>query len=410
MVALKLRRSPSRPRLLELAWDRSLEEWPDDDFVRLPAGTHRHVVRFLNHEGVYYALKELPTRLAEREFENLDRLREESLPAVTLVGIATDRTDANGEPLESVLITRHLRYSLAYRTVFTDLSDKAQRGQMIDALAVLLVRLHLGGFFWGDCSLNNALFRRDAGAIRAYVVDTETSEFHDELSKGQRQHDLDIAVENVAGGLYDLQAEGRLSTAVDPADVVEALTERYEVLLADLTEAEEVPVSELGRIQARLERLNKLGFDTEEYELREENGLVRFRPTVVEEGYHKRSLLRLTGIVAHENQARRLLNAIRGYGAWLAQTEGEPLPEAVMGYRWMTERWRPALDAIPSDLRGRLEDAEIYHELLEHNWYLSEQAGEEVELSEAVDSYVTNVLTGRPDERHALPRSEGSAG
>lgn len=403
MVALTLRRSPGRPRLLELPWDLPLEEWPDDDFVRLPAGTHRHVVRFLDHDGEYYALKEMSTRLVQRELQNLDQLREEDLPAVTLVGIATDRFDKNGEPLDSVLITSHLTYSLAYRIVFTDLSSDVQRRQLIDALAVLLVRLHLGGFFWGDCSLNNVLFRRDAGALRAYVVDTETSEFHDELSEGQRRHDLDIAIQNVAGGLYELQAEERLSETIDPVDVIDALIDRYDTLWADLTHAEDVALSELGRIQARVERLNELGFDTEEYELRQESGFAHFRPTVVEEGHHKRVLERLTGIVAHENQARRLLNAMRSFGAWLAQTDGERLPEAVMAYRWMNERWKPALDSIPSELRGRLEDAEIYHELLEHNWYLSEQAGVEVSLFEAVPSYIKNVLEGHDDERHVLP-------
>jgi len=403
MVALTLRRSPGRPRLLELPWDLPLEEWPDDDFVRLPAGTHRHVVRFLDHDGEYYALKEMSTRLVQRELENLDRLREEDLPAVTLVGIATDRFDKNGEPLDSVLITSHLSYSLAYRIVFTDLSSDVQRRQLIDALAVLLVRLHLGGFFWGDCSLNNVLFRRDAGALRAYVVDTETSEFHDELTEGQRRHDLDIAIQNVAGGLYELQAEERLSETIDPVDVIDALIDRYDTLWADLTDAEDVALSELGRIQARVERLNELGFDTEEYEIRQESGFAHFRPTVVEEGHHKRVLERLTGIVAHENQARRLLNAMRSFGAWLAQTDGERLPEAVMAYRWMNERWKPALDSIPPDLRSRLEDAEIYHELLEHNWYLSEQAGVEVSLFEAVESYTSNVLEGHDDERHVLP-------
>ena len=322
---------------------------------------------------------------------------------MSLIGIATDRTAADGEPLEAVLITRHLSYSLPYRVVFTDLSNERQRRQMIDALAVLLVRLHIGGFFWGDCSLNNVLFRRDAGSLRAYVVDTETSEFHAELSDGQRAHDLSIAMENIAGGLYDLQAERRLSTATDPVEVVDALASRYQVLYADLTEAEELPVSELGRIQARLERLNSLGFDTEEYELREDSQIARFRPTVVEEGYHKRRLERLTGIVAHENQARRLLNAIRSYGAWIAQTEGEVLSEAVMGYRWLTERWHAALAHIPPELRNKLEDAELYHELLEHNWYLSEQAGHEVSLFEAVDHYCVDVLARRPDESHVLP-------
>ena len=57
---------------------------------------------------------------------------------------------------------------------------------MLDAVTQLLVRLHLAGFFWGDCSLSNTLFRRDAGALTAYVVDVETGELHPELSNGQR--------------------------------------------------------------------------------------------------------------------------------------------------------------------------------------------------------------------------------
>ena len=403
MVALTLRDASKHSRFLGLAWDQPLESWPDQDFVRLPAGTHRHVVRFLRHDDEYYALKELPTRLAKREYVNLDRLRSLGLPAVTLVGIATDRHTTSGDPLGAVLITRHLQYSLAYRTVFTDLSNANQRSQMIDALAVLLVRLHIGGFFWGDCSLNNVLFRRDAGAVRAYVVDTETSEFHDELSEGQRLHDLDIGVENILGGLYDLQAAARLSPDHDPLDIVEDLERRYQALYDDLTGAEELPVSELGRIQERLERLNQLGFDTEEYELREKSGIVRFRPTVVEDGHHKRSLQRLTGITAHENQARRLLNAIRSYGAWLAQTEGHKLAEAVMAYRWLTERWHPTFAKIPAQLRGKIEDAEVYHEILEHNWFLSEQQGAEVPLHIATQSYIDLVLDRKDDERHVLP-------
>ena len=403
MVALTLRGSASDPELLDLPWDRPLDAWPDRDFVRLPVGRHRHIVRFLNHDNQYFALKELPPRLAHREFRNLERLEEAGLPAVNLIGIATDRVDAEGEPLEAILVTRHLQYSLPYQHVFSDRSEDQIRDQLMDALALLLVRLHTAGFFWGDCSLSNVLFRRDAGALEAYVVDTETSEFHEELSDGQRRHDLALAEENIVGGIFDLQAQSRLSEDIDPADIVAMLVERYDRLFADLTEAEEVPTTELGRIQARLTRLNELGFDAEQYELRREDGVVRFRPTVVEEGHSRRRLERLTGIDAHENQARRLLNALTGYGAWLAQTEGENLPEAIMGFRWLTERWHPALERIPTDLRDKREDAELYHEILEHNWYLSERQGDEVSLFDAVDDYVETVLRPLPDEQHVLP-------
>lgn len=403
MVDLKLKTDGHEAELLTLPWHRPLVTWPDDDFVRIPAGDHRHVVRFLDLGGRYVALKELPERLARREYDILEQLREEGLPAVTLIGIATGRVDDHGVELESVLVTRHLSYSLPYRNLFSGPSQEDLRQRLVDALAVLLVRLHIAGFYWGDCSLNNALFRRDAGALRAYVVDTETAERHDELSDGQRRWELEIAAENVAGGLLDLEAAGRLEGSVDPHEVANQLLARYDALWDELTLVDELPSSELGQIHVRLRRLNDLGFDTEEYELHSEDGMVRFRPTVVEEGHHKRVLQRLTGIVAHENQARRLLTAMRGYGAWLSQTEGEPLPEAVMAFRWLTDRWQPTLDLIPSELRTRLEDAELYSEILEHNWDLSEQAGRDVPLEKATFDYVDRVLQHRTDERQVLP-------
>lgn len=403
MVALKLKTGGDEAELLALPWNRPLTDWPDDDFVRIPAGNHRHVVRFLDLRGTFVALKELPERLALREYDILEQLREEGLPAVTLIGIATDRVDERGVALESALITRHLSYSLPYRNLFSGPSQEDLRLRLVDALAVLLVRLHMAGFYWGDCSLNNALFRRDAGALRAYVVDTETAERHEQLSDGQRRSELDIAAENVAGGLLDLEAAGQLEGSVDPADVANQLVDRYEALWNELTVIDELPSSELGRIHIRLRRLNDLGFDTDEYELHAEDGMVRFRPTVVEEGHHKRVLQRLTGIVAHENQARRLLTAMRGYGAWLSQTEGEPLPEAITAFRWLTERWQPTLELVPSDLRSRLEDAELYNEILEHNWDLSERVGRDVPIEEATFDYIDHILRHRTDERQVLP-------
>lgn len=403
MVTFRFRTGADELSLVGLPWHLPLEEWPVDRSVVLPAGVHRHVVRFMEIDGNTVALKELPDRLAEREYHMLEGLREEKLPGVTLIGIATERFGPGGEPLEGVLLTRHLRYSLPYRMLFSDQQFEAMQERIVDALAVLLARLHLEGFFWGDCSLNNALFRRDAGALRAYVVDTETAEWHPTLTDGQRSYDLSIAVENVLGGLYDLQASELLNPDVEPEDVALRLEERYRSLWAELNDEEEIPTTELGRIHARLSRLNELGFDTEEYELRASDGVARFRPTIVEEGHHLRTLQRLTGITAHENQARRLLSALRGFGAWLSQTEGEVLPDAVVAYRWLTERYRPTLELVPESLRGRLEEPELYHEILEHNWAMNDAAGADVAIEAAAHDYVDRVLAGLADERTILP-------
>lgn len=406
MASFRLRTSAEPLPLLHLPWNQPLESWPAKLSVTLPAGNHRHVVRFIELDGTTLALKELPDRLAAREYTMLERLREESLPGVTLMGIVTSRRSDDGDELDAVLITRHLRYSLPYRMLFSEAGNTAVHDRMIDALVVLIVRLHTAGFYWGDCSLNNALFRRDAGALRAYVVDTETAEWHDTLSDGQRRHDLEIAIDNVIGGLLDLDAQGLLAGEIDPQVTADHLADRYDSLWSELNGAEDIPSTELGRINARLTRLNDLGFDTEEYELEASNGHASFRPTVVEEGHHRRTLERLTGITAHENQARHLLSALRAYGAWLSQIEGEVLPEGLVAFRWLNERYSTALELVPAELSGRLEDAEIYHEILEHNWYLNERSTDEVLLEDATRDYVEQILSTHADERTVLDARE----
>jgi hypothetical protein len=405
MVALRLKTSDEpQPDFLGLPWTTPLDRWPDDLAVRLPRGRHRHIVRFIEHEGRYFALKELPPHLANREFELLTFLKEEGLPVVDLVGVAHERIDPDGEQLESVLITRHLTYSLPYLHLFAGQGGEGLHYRLIDALTILLVRIHLAGLFWGDCSLGNALFLRDAGGLVAYIVDTETSERHEELSDGQRQHDLSIAKDNIAGGLFELEALGKLGDGVDPIAVTELLQIRYDELWAELTRTDVVGADEQWRIRERLRRMNELGFDTAELELVERDGarIVIFRPAIVEEGHHKRKLLSLTGINAEENQARRLLDAMRGFGAYLSEDAGRSLPEAVVAYRWLTERYEPTVRSIPDNLRGKLVDAEIYHQVLDHLWFLSERAGRDIGLAEATEDYVNNVLSSLPEERTVL--------
>src|SRR6187402_3269667 len=137
---LQLVARTGHPSFLDLPWDRPLEEWTTDRLVDVQRGISRHVVRFVEYDGALYALKELPA-------------------------------------------------PLACRTLFARGGVEDLRHRLLDAGAELLVRLHLAGFFWGDCSLSNTLFRRDAGLLQAYIIDVETSERYPQLSEGQRQMD-----------------------------------------------------------------------------------------------------------------------------------------------------------------------------------------------------------------------------
>src|SRR5690606_34242556 len=136
--------------------------------------------------------------------------------------------------------------------------------RLIDAAAVLLVRLHLLGFYWGDVSLSNTLFRRDAGEFAAYLVDAETGEFQPTLTVGQRGYDLDIARTNIIGELMDLQAGEILSEDLDTIEVGNRIAERYAALWQELTETTSFDTGERWRVAARINRPNELGHDVRE--------------------------------------------------------------------------------------------------------------------------------------------------
>jgi hypothetical protein len=384
-----------------MPWERPLAAWPAELLVDLDRGIGRHVVRFVARGGAYYALKELPPPLAEREYGILTELQRHGVPAVEAVGIVTERRSDAGDPLPDALITRYLEHALPYRLILGRPDLPAPESSIRAALAELLVRLHLAGLYWGDCSLSNALFRRDAGALSAYLVDAETSELHDRLSDGQRGYDLDIAEENLGGELQDLIAELGHDVVGEPWAFGPTVRSCYDELWSELTRDEVFPPAEGHRLEERLRRLNQLGFDVEELELVSSGGEVRLllQSKVVEPGHHRRRLARLTGLTAQENQARRLLNDLTRYRAWLERTGDSPVSEKAAAARWLGEIFEPTIAAVPAELRGRRAAAEIFHELLEHRWFLSERAGRDVGLAKTIPSYVETVLRPAADEQ-----------
>jgi hypothetical protein len=167
---------------------------------------------------------------------------------------------------------------------------------------------------------------------------------------------------------------------------------------------------ETYRVDQRLRRLHALGFEATELELFSSGGGDRLRlvPCVVEHGYHAQRLQSLTGLEAGENQARRLLNDMRRHGARMEKRAGRRLPDAVVAARWLSERFDAAIAAIPAELAGKLEPAELYHQMLEHRWYLSERAGHDVGFDEAVRRYVVEVLSTAPGEQIIRPGDSGT--
>jgi hypothetical protein len=399
LVSVRITSALVDPALLDLPWSTPLEEWPADHLVALPQGISRHVVRFVRLGGTVYAVKETGERVAEREYDLLRALERIDFPAVQAVAIVADRATPDGEPIDPVLITRHLQFSLPYRALFSHTLRPETMTRLLDALAALIVRMHLTGFFWGDCSLSNTLFRRDAGAFAAYLVDAETGALRPSLSKGQRGEDLEIARVNIFGEALDLQAAGLLHESIDPEVVAEEVVERYERLWHEITYEQEIKREDRHDIEGRIRRLNDLGFDVAEVamSLVDGDGGYRVRPKVVDAGYHTRRLLRLTGLDAEENQARRLLNDLDTYRA-----ESDLSDEQQAAHRWLTEVFEPVVRAVPAHLRRKLEPSELFVQIIEHRWRLSEEAGRDVGLAPAVQSFLADVLVHRPDEQAVL--------
>ncbi|MCW6004953.1 DUF4032 domain-containing protein [Micromonospora sp. CPCC 205371] len=398
LVTVRITSALIDPALLDLPWSTPLEEWPADHLVALPQGISRHVVRFVKLAGTVYAVKETGERVAEREYDLLRALERIGFPSVEAVAIVADRHAPDGEPLDPVLITRHLQFSLPYRALFSHTLRPETMARLLDALAALIVRMHITGFFWGDCSLSNTLFRRDAGAFAAYLVDAETGALHAKLSNGQRGEDLEIARVNIFGEALDLQAAGLLHESIDPEVVSEEVVQRYERLWHEITYEQEFQREDRHHVESRIRRLNEMGFDVAEVAMSlADRGAFKVRPKVVDAGYHTRRLLRLTGLDAEENQARRLLNDLDTYRA-----ESDLSDEQQAAHRWLTEVFEPVVRAVPGHLRRKLEPTELFVQVIEHRWRLSEEAGRDVGLALAVQSFLADVLVHRPDEQAVL--------
>jgi tRNA A-37 threonylcarbamoyl transferase component Bud32 len=389
MTFPRLRLRDEVASLLDLPWELPLIQWQETGhaFRELPVGPSRHLVRFLVANGLVYALKELPEEVAATEFEVLRHLEEAGLPAVRALGLA-----ARSERGDAILVTEYLRHSMQYRRLlmrFRQVSP-AYRDRLLDAMALLLVDLHRGGVYWGDCSLANTLFRRDGDTIQAYLVDAETSEVHPSLSDGQRGFDLDILVENVAFGLADLAAYQGREDDVDAAIAsAESVRARYEAVWGELHAQPELIPGDRQAIRARLRRLNDLGFSVDlDIDPIGPAGSVRIRTAVTTRRYHANELERRTKLRTLEGQARILLNDLAEYHAWLEFYERRMVPPEEAADRWLREVYRPTLAQITGLVGPDRDLVQAYCDVLEHKWLLSELEDRDVGLRAAIESYV----------------------
>jgi hypothetical protein len=249
---------------------------------------------------------------------------------------------------------------------------KPYRKYLLDAMAGLIVQLHLGGVFWGDCSLSNTLFRRDAGALRAYLVDAETAEFHERrLSPTLRFHDLQIMEDNVNGDLVDLKAEGLLpveETSVPLSDTGTYIRLRYRDLWEEISREVILQPGETYRIQERIKALNDLGFSVRDVllEQTQHGEQLRLRAVVTDRNFHHDQLQSLTGLEAEEMQARKMMNEIQEQKATLSPENNRSTPLSVAAFHWLEHTYSPVTGRLAPLVSGEMSLAAV-RQVLEPN-------------------------------------------
>jgi Domain of unknown function (DUF4032)/Lipopolysaccharide kinase (Kdo/WaaP) family len=367
-------------------------------------GPSRHLVRFVETDGRLWALKELPQRIAEKEYAVLRDLEIRSLPAVRPAGLVSQPHEDT-----AILVTRYLDRSWQYRRLLMRMPPDlaAHRERLLDAMASLLVDLHRSGVFWGDCSLANTLFSRDGQILQAWLVDAETSEIHPQLSNGQRQHDLDILVENVAGGLIDLAErldqppETHLALMDEAASVATRYENLWEILHAEPT----LSFADRYQVEGQIRRLHDLGFAVDEVTLQatgDGSETLRLKVAVAARRFHATQLRDLAGLDVGEGQARILLGDLRAYQAALQHEVKTYVSDPVAATRWVSEVLRPGMERAHRAVGGVGDPIQAYCDLLEVRWLLSERAGHDVGDADALRALADQAVPADAAARMAV--------
>lgn len=387
---------PEYPDFTDLPWEFKPDEWTKHELrlEEVQHGISRHPVVFVNFDGSLYVIKELPESIARKEYDLLFQMQEHGLPCVKPIGYATIMRKTGPS---SVLFTRYLEASMPYRYLFISNAVDRLQTHLLDAISGLLVQLHSNGFYWGDCSLSNILFRRDAGALQAYLVDAETAEFHlPRLSPMLRYHDLEIMQENIRGELTELQTDEHLSLSYPIQETGAYIQQRYRGLWEEITREDVFTQNELYRVQERIRALNSLGFSVKDIELKNEDhgNILKLRIFVSDRNFHRNQLMEFTGLYAEDRQAQQIINEINELKASFSQSGNPNISLQSVATHWFEHVYQPVIEQLRPIINNmahpkfNADPIELYCQILEHKWYLSERARHDVGHQAAVEDFI----------------------
>ena len=387
-----------RRRLEGLPWQVPLGEWPEHGVMLLSIrrGESRHPVIFVERDGVRYAIKETTPHMAEREIRNLRQIEQRGIPVLTAVGsvsvnapgILLDMQGPGGVPQYTSgdrgytvtrLAPRVIPQALLFRLPFS----RRTKRHLFGAIALLMVELHEHGVYWGDPSLANVLMRIDGRSVLAIMADAETAElFPGPISEALREQDLELFGESLTWQAEDLRIARGLPEEEELVEEKDYLyfRRRYRWLRREHAQLASAPsFTTLYQLQLLLEGLNRWG-----YSLVDTTGKAWHEVTTVLPGWYARRIRELLNISVPRIYARRFYNMILGHQRIMSEHERRSVSLEEAAQDWYTHYHLPAILLLRNHLASGQDPLKAYFSIMDHKWKLSEKAGYEIPLDEAV--------------------------
>jgi hypothetical protein len=168
---------------------------------------------------------------------------------------------------------------------------------------------------------------------------------------------------------------------------------RYQQVWGEITREEIIHLEERYRIQERIRALNKLGFSVGGIELdpTDQGDKLRLRLRVTDRHFHQNQLLGLTGLQTEEQQAVQIMNEIQEVKAALTLANERETSLSVAAFHWYEHIYQPTIHQLQPLMESKSGpnrgDIELYCQILEHKWFLSEEARQDVGHRAAAEDY-----------------------
>jgi hypothetical protein len=230
------------------------------------------------------------------------------------------------------------------------------------------------------------LIRIDGRRVLAILADAETAElFPGPISEGLREQDLASFGESLMWQAEDLRAARELTEEeelIDDRDF-RYFERRYRWLRREHARlAASPPFMTFLQVERMLETLNRFGFS-----LVSTGGHTVQKFISVLPGWYARRISELLGITVPRIYARRFYNTILGHQAIMSQKEGRDVSIEEAAKDWYTRYHLPTILLLRQHLTSGQDPMEAYFSIMRHKWKLSEKAGYEIPLDEAVVSW-----------------------